>query len=109
MKKVLIIYSLLIFSCFLCGCQTVTVTGSGTQLENNSKFIHGSMYGYTWNEVNLKLGKKDRLYTVEFADNYLFDFVGVITLGIYKPVEVYYTYYVPEDESQKEEGTFKEK
>jgi len=88
----------------LSGCSTVIVEGSGNKdvITSAPVTIHGSMYGFDWQNrknVLLALDKDDRpqpIYSVEYHTNYFYLLTGVLTLGIYYPQTFEYTLVVPE-------------
>ncbi len=103
-NKTVLSVSLVCITLFLTGCSTVIVEGSGNKdvISSAPVTIHGSMYGFDWQNkknVLLAMDKDDRtqsIYSVECHTNYLYLLTGVLTLGFYYPQTFEYTLVVPE-------------
>ena len=68
----------LAFALILAGCVNFPIEGSGTpQKTNGYETIHGSYYGFKWQEYDIKKAK-----------DYLYSAAAVLTLGLYVPQDV---------------------
>lgn len=80
----------LAFALILAGCVNFPIEGSGTpQKTNGYETIHGSYYGFKWQEYDIKKAKDGLgLYRVIYHTNYLYSAAAVLTLGLYVPQDV---------------------
>ncbi|MFA7231864.1 MAG: hypothetical protein WC071_11395 [Victivallaceae bacterium] len=80
----------LTFAFILAGCTNFPIEGSGTpEKTNGHETIHGSFYGFKWQEYEIKKAKDGLgLYRVICHANYLYSATAVLTLGLYVPQEI---------------------
>lgn len=105
---------------FMAGCSNITIEGGGNEdvVFSEPVTIHGSMYGFSWdNKQNVVLAKDDNdrlspIYSVQLHSSYLDILMGVFSLGLYYPQTVEYKLVVPEqidDENETPYNPFNKK
>ncbi|MBR6389172.1 MAG: hypothetical protein IKS15_03535 [Opitutales bacterium] len=91
MKKLAINLFLLPCLVLVCACQHVNVKGDGTPDIHKTETIHGSYYNFYWSEYKpVKTAGRVPLYRVRVGDNYLYALAGVLSLGLYRPLDIEY-------------------
>ena len=85
---------------FICACQHIRIKGDGTPDKHGQpETIHGSYYGFNWSDFDeIKTKDKIALYKVRCNDNFAYALVGVLSLGLYKPMDIEYWTAVPLNE-----------
>lgn len=88
----------------LCDCQSINIEGDGTpDRHGQPETIHGSYYGFNWCDYDeVKASNEQGLYRVRVSDTYFNALVGVLSLGLYKPITIEY-WTTKEIESAEEE------
>lgn len=87
----------------LSGCMHFAIEGDCPKTPDSfygQETIHGSYYGYNWNDASRQVRKSDNelgLFRVEYRTNFFYALVGVITLGAYAPVDADYWVCAPEE------------
>lgn len=96
-NKLISITCTITLTAFLCACQHVSIRGDGTPDKHSQpETIHGSYYGFNWSDFyENKTKNKIALYEVRYNDNFVYALVGVLSLGLYKPVDIEYWTAIP--------------
>ena len=114
MKNTKISIGVAVIAIFIAGCSTVTIEGGGSKDDIVSApiTIHGSMYGFDWQNKKGVIFAKDSkgrvnksLYSVCCHTNYFYLLTGVLSFGLYYPQTFEYTLTVPQKtDSENEPG-----
>lgn len=103
MKKWL--FALLLLPCIAIAtaCMELTLEGSGSPKPiYHVETIHTSYYGFTWSHFDSKKATDGiGLYRVVYHTNYLYSLIGVLTLGLYEPIQVQWWLQQPPDTHEK--------
>lgn len=106
MKHKTLYFLFLVFPAFfISGCQHITLKGDGVPNKHYQETIHSSYYGFYWNDYKeIKASNNEGLYRIRICDNYAYSLIGILTLGIYKPLDVEYwtTKQIIEKSNEKE-------
>ncbi len=73
-------------------CQVINIEGDGVPDRHGlPETIHSSYYGFNWCDYDeVKASSQQGLYRVRVSDSYLNALVGVVSLGLYKPITIEY-------------------
>ena len=91
--------SILAAACFviiLSGCMSIPVEGDCPKTPDSKygrETIHGSFYGFNWDDSDRQVRVATNglgLARVEYRSNFCYALLGVVSLGVYVPVDVDY-------------------
>ncbi len=90
----------------LAGCSTFELEGSGSispSTITGRETVHGSLYGYRWQQFQVEKCEQDSLFRIEFHTNALLLLTSLVTLGLYVPQTVEWwcnTQVAPDEEEE---------